>query len=182
MKKNYLPKLLASVASIFAISFLFAQGQNSVAVNRLKPEQINTITTMIEKTDPAPDDATVYVKSKIIHSFTQFFTNADDVKWSFDKGNYYVSFTQNEKLGKALFDRSGALLLSLQFGTEKDLPRDVRTVVKSNYVDFAIGVVTEVEIDHMKAWIVNLSNSNEIVVVDVCDSGIEELHHYTKQL
>ena len=178
MEKHFMVRLFVSLAATCATTFLAAQDQNRVAANGLKPEQINAIAAALETVSPAPGITTVHVKSKVMRSFLQSFRDATDVKWSEDKGRYFASFNQAGRLGKALFNGQGGLVFSMRYGTEKDLPRDVRKLVKSTYIDYAIDVVTEVDTKDLKAWVVNLSDSDNLVVVSVHDGALTELHHY----
>lgn len=178
MKQHFARRFFASLAATFAITFSFAQDRAPLAANRLKPEQTNTIAALLNYTNVSPVSATVYVKAKVIRSFLHSFTGATEVKWSLDNGRYFASFNQNNKLCKALFDGTGGLIFSLRYGTEKDLPRDVRKLIKSTYFDYAIDVVTEVDTMDRKAWVVNLSDSDNLIVVSVQEGSLQELHHY----
>lgn len=178
MKKHFIARLFVSLTATFVTTFLFAQNQNPVAANGFKSEQINAITSVLENAGSASDGATVNVKAKVMRSFLQSFNGATEVKWSESNGRYFASFLQNGRLCKALFYGQGGLVFSLRYGSEKDLPRDVRRLIKSTYVDFTIGVVTEVDSDDLKAWVVNLTDSDNLIVVSVVDGALTEMHHY----
>jgi hypothetical protein len=178
MKKHFATRLFASLAATFAITFLFAQDKTLYAANHTKPEQIKTIATPLNNTNPSPATATVNVKAKVMRSFLQLFADATEVKWSESNGRYFASFNQNGKPCKALFDGTGRLVFNMRYGTEKDLPRDVRRLVKSTYIDFTIGVVTEVDSDNLKTWVVNLSDNDNLIIATVHDRSLYELHHY----
>lgn len=178
MKKHFIARLFVSLTATFATTFSFAQDQTPVTANRFKPEQINAITSTLENASSASDGATVHVNSKVMRSFLRSFNGATEVKWSESNGRYFASFKQAGSLCKALFYGQGGLAFSLRYGTEEELPRDVRKQIKSTYVDFMIGVVTKVDSDDLKAWIVNLTDSDNLIVVSVVDGTLTEMHHY----
>ena len=179
MKKLFVRRLFVSLAALFAFTLLFAQDQNTLAPRHPRSMQANAIAALIDAPPAPPEISTgVYVKAKVIRSFRGLFSDATDIKWSQNKGRYYASFMQDDKVCKALFNSDGGLIHSLVYGSEKDLPRAVRKLVKSNYVDYKINVVSELNTNDLKAWIVNLSDSNDIIVACVWDGNLEELHSY----
>jgi len=67
----------------------------------------------------------------------------------------------------------------VRFGSEKDLPKAERKMIKSNYVDYSIGTATEVNLGSDKhAWVVNLEDTGNLVLVRIMDGRLDELAHY----
>jgi hypothetical protein len=120
----------------------------------------------------------VYVRAKVMRTFLQYFEDATEVHWNLSENRYLASFKNEGRLSKALFALNGNLLYYIRYGTEKDLPHDVRRSVKSLYPEHTIGTVSEVDSNNRKAWMVNLEDADNLVVVRVTDSRVEELHHY----
>ena len=178
MKKLFVRRLFVSLATLFAFTAAFAQVQNTTAMKRPLSVQANAIAALIDAPSSPPTSTGVYVKAKVMRSFLDLFNNATDVKWSQNKNQYYASFMQDDNVCKALFSSDGSLIHSLQYGSEKDLPQSVRRLVKSNYVDYKINVVSKLTTNDLKAWIVNLADSNNIIVACVWDGNLEELHSY----
>lgn len=178
MKKRFALRLLFSLTITCATTFLFAQDQNSVAAHRPKSMQASLIAALIDAPHSTSASTVVYVKAKVMRSFISLFADAANVKWTTGNGQYFVSFTQNDKLCNAAFTSDGALVRSLQYGTEKDLPREVRKLLKSNYLDYKIDAVTDLTTNDLKAWVVNLTDANSLIVASVCDGNLEELHNY----
>lgn len=178
MKKYFTARLFASLAATFAVTFLFAQDQNSVAANPLKSAQANAIAALIGEPIAEPASTATYVKAKVMRSFLQLFSNATDVKWAAADGHYLVKFIQNSRLCKAVFRDNGFMVYCLKYGTDKDLPRDFRRLLKSAYLDYTVDVAIEVNTHDLNAWIVNLSDSDNLVVVRLHDGDMEEVHHY----
>jgi len=178
MKKQFIMALATCLTALFSFTSLFAQGQNAVAAKRPQSMQARTIAALIDAPTSPPASTGVFVNAKVMRSFLDLFNDATDVKWSQNKGQYYASFMRDDKVCKALFSSDGALIHSLQYGSEKDLPQAMRRLVKSNYVDYKINVVSELTTNDLKAWIVNLADSNNIIVACVWDGNLEELHTY----
>jgi hypothetical protein len=178
MKKQAITKIFASLAATLAITLLPAKAQNLLSASRVKPDQINTLTSIFDKTESSSATTTVYVKSRVMRSFLQSFSDVTEAKWNESNGHYFASFKQNNNLCKALFNNRGILIFSIRYGTEKDLPHDVRRQLKSNYVDYMIGAVTEVNTGKLHAWVVNLTDSHNLIIASAYDGTVTEMHHY----
>ncbi|HMI63045.1 MAG TPA: hypothetical protein VK518_19140, partial [Puia sp.] len=65
--------------------------------------------------------------------------------------------------------------------SEKQLPRDVRAIVKSTYYDFVITLVRIIEIpDHM-VYLVHMEDENSIKIVRVSEEyEMDVLEEFTK--
>jgi hypothetical protein len=180
MKKYFVARLFAGLATTFAVTSLFAQDQNSAATDRMKPAQINAIAALVGEPLSEHAGTATFVKSKVMRSFMQLFADATDVKWSATDGQYYTTFKQNGKVCKAVFKSNGTMAFCLKYGTEKDLSREIRKQLKSTYLDYKIDMAVEVTTHDLNAWIINLSDSDNLVVASYHDDELKELHHYKK--
>lgn len=120
------------------------------------------------------------LSEKALISFSKSFPDANNAKWNRVGKKYVVDFIKNEKQHKCLYNVKGNLIYSLSYGSEKDLPRDVRRDVKREYIDYNITQAVETHEDNRHVWIINLDDSNSFISVAVENGSIEELSHYTK--
>jgi hypothetical protein len=84
------------------------------------------------------------ISQKALQSFHLVFANAKHVKWTEYPDHYFVSFSQNDVLIKATYDKDGNLLNTLRYYTEQRLPLNVLYQVKNKYPQKSINIVTEV--------------------------------------
>ena len=120
------------------------------------------------------------VSQRALAAFTKSFPGATDAKW-FRAGKMYgVNFVESEKPHKSLYNVKGNLIYSLCFGSEKDLPRDVRKTVKTEYIDCNITQAVEVHENDRHVWLVNLDDANNLITAGVEDGSIAELSRYAK--
>jgi hypothetical protein len=179
MKKQVIiAKLSAVLMATFTITSLFAQDQNGVATSGIKMPQTIGVAAFALEPALTPASSTVFVKAKVMRSFFELFADATDVKWTTANSLYFASFVQNGYMCKALFDNRGGLVYSMKYGTEKDLPRDARKLLKSTYLDYTINVVTELVTGDSTTWIVNLSDADSLIVARVHNGDLQELQHY----
>ena len=127
---------------------------------------------------PAAEMAATDVATKAVNSFNKSYKNAENVKWFAQNRNYIAMFDWNGLKAHALLGKNGAIHYDVRYGNEKDLPANMRRLIKSNYVDFAIGKAVEVNVEGKNAWVVNLQDADNIVIARVMDGALDELARY----
>ena len=113
-----------------------------------------------------------------MRSFLQYFDNATDQRWDTLGNNFLVKFNINKKRGRALFTNNGRLIYSMLFGTEKDLPTDVRYEVRSNYFDYHITRAIEVKENNRTIWVVDMAEDDKRLTLRVENNEMEEVQNY----
>jgi len=156
MKKLIIPFLLSGL-------ILTIGGQTASAQIQLKEVTISS----------APTKATV--SKQVSDSFTSLFKGAKEPKWFEADKNYVVDFILNNQVNKAEFTKKGLLVYHMAFGNEKQMPVDIRTIVKSKYFDFAINSTVKVSFQEKSAWIVNVEDSEQFFVLRVVDGVMDVL-------
>lgn len=191
MKKFILLKSAAikrKIATVFLCCFFttilcssFAQSGNEIVARNPAAILRTTGGTTTNNSEVDRAKKLTYVNSKVQKSFDQWFANASEVDWySVDKKNrvYLVLFNSNGNTSHARFQKNGNLLYAITHCTEKDLPIENRKSLKSKYVDYAITSVIKVMADGKVAWIANLQNSENIIIVKAIDGVLEEMKTY----
>ena len=84
------------------------------------------------------------ISQKALQAFHLVFANAKHVKWSEYPDHYFVSFSQNDVLVKASYDRDGNLLSTLRYYNEQRLPLNILYQLKNRFPEKTINIVTEV--------------------------------------
>ncbi len=120
------------------------------------------------------------VSQRALNAFSKKFPDASQVKWSRVGNKYGISFMDEDKQHRCLYNVKGNLIYTLRYGSEKDLPRDIRKDIKREYVDYNITQAVETHEDNRNVWIVNLDDENNLVTVAIENGSMEELSHYKK--
>ena len=124
--------------------------------------------------------ATSRVSERALIAFSKSFPGATNAKWSRIGNKYAVDFTKDEKKNKSLYNVKGSLIYSLCYGSEKDLPKDIRKIVKREYVDYNITQAVEAHEDNRNVWIINLNDDDSYITVAVENGSLDELSHFKK--
>jgi hypothetical protein len=130
MKKNFLT--IASICGIFLLSSFYVSA--------------------------APADDNSGVSEKVLKSFNTVFSNASNVQWSQFADHFFVSFSQNNIVVRAEYDKKGNLLSSLRYYDAQHLPLNILCKVKKEYPNKNIDVVTEVSIPEGMAYLIQLQD------------------------
>jgi hypothetical protein len=84
------------------------------------------------------------VDEKILNEFNKTFQRAQEVSWSELPGGYEVKFKQDEVIVKITYDKDGAILKTLRYYSEEQLPIIVLAKVKDRFKEQKVfGVVEE---------------------------------------
>jgi hypothetical protein len=105
----------------------------------------------------APNDD-AGVNEKVLKSFNSVFIDASNIQWSEYGDHFYVSFSQNDIMVRAEYDKKGNLLSSLRYYDAQHLPLNILCKVKKEYPDKNIDVVTEVSIPEGTAYLIQLQD------------------------
>jgi hypothetical protein len=120
-------------------------------------------------------DARAEVSQKTLQSFHTVFADAKNVKWTEYPDNYFVSFSQNDILVKAFYDKEGNLLNSMRYYKEQHLPLNILCKVKKEYPAKTIDIVTEVSADNALVYLIQLKDDKGWTIVKSDQSGNMEI-------
>jgi hypothetical protein len=168
--------LMASLASPLCISDTFSQ------FNIHKKPKTNSFTFGDKLANPLKDGSLVEarVSQPALIAFKNSFQNVTSTKWYRVQRNYLVYFKKNENVSKAIYDARGNLVSSAFYGSEKDLPIDVKSLVKRDYPDYDILLTIEVYDGDRTVWVINLGNHKSLVSVSVENGFINKIGRHKK--
>jgi hypothetical protein len=162
MKAQLITRICGCILSILLVSSSFAQSD----FKTLPPVVVT--------------DAKVKISEKIWTEFYRVFKNAETVKWYEIDKNFLVKFFMDNQEQRALFNKRGGLIYHISYGSEKNLPTEIRRMVKTNYLDYNITMAIKVCENDRTIWVVNLEDAKSLVLVRVEDSEMEEIHNFQK--
>ncbi|WP_299580316.1 hypothetical protein [Mucilaginibacter sp.] len=120
------------------------------------------------------------ITKKVSDSFEELFKGAVAPEWIEANKNFIVNFILDNQKNKAEFTRGGRLLYLIVYGKEKEMPADLRTIVKSTYFDYGINSTIKINFEGRTFWIVNLEDANHFVVLRVEDGDMDVIKKIKK--
>ena len=163
MKKQLISCICGGLASMLTVNISSAQEDSF--------KELPTITVSA---------STSNVSAKVNKSFSQYFKGATHQRWYQLEKNFLVKFIQNDQENRALFTKNGSLVYHISYGAEKNLPSDVRGLVKSTYYDQNITRVLKVNQDKRNIWVISLEDAKDLVMIRVEDMEMEETQRMQK--
>ncbi len=176
MKTQFNYFLIICLSSGIFISNTFGQ----LAVHKSRSSSSFTFGDILA--NPVNDGSLVEarVSQPALNAFSNSFQNVTNAKWFRVDKMYLAQFIKNENQTKALYDVKGNLIYTIYYGSEKDMPDNIRKLVKREYVEYNILQAIEVNEDNRNIWVVNLNDHKSLITVRVEDGIIEEVKHYKK--
>jgi hypothetical protein len=120
------------------------------------------------------------ITQKVSDSFEKLFKGAVAPEWVEVNKNFIVNFILDNQKNKAEFTRGGRLLYLIVYGKEKEMPADLRTIVKSTYLDYGINSTVKIKFEGRVFWIINLEDANNLVVLKVEDGDMDVIKKIKK--
>lgn len=129
---------------------------------------------------PVTVTATTNVEKAVTSSFDRNFPDALDAQWFRMSKKYLVRFMMTDQQNSTLIKKDGQIVYHIAYGYEKDLPSDVRMIVRTHYPDFSITKAITVEEQDRKIWVVNLEDKMKLILVRIEEGELEEVGNYNK--
>jgi hypothetical protein len=120
------------------------------------------------------------VNQAVLKTFQGEFKNAMDPVWYRLDKNYLVKFMTADQKNTALFKDNGRLIYHISYGTEKNLPDEIRDKVVDSYQDYTITAAIHVNEAHRSIWVINLEGLKKLIIVRVEEGELEEVGNYQK--
>ncbi len=160
MKKQMLAFL---AVFLFCNSQLFAQGKDSIV-------SLPEITV----------SKTVKVSNVLENALKKSFPEAENLRWYKHDKDYLAKFIKNDMDHNTLYKKNGYMKYDISYGSETNLPEDVRKLVQSSYGDFKITRAINVKEGGRDIWVVNLEGLKKYVTVRIEEGELEEVERYNK--
>ena len=154
-------KQIVSVVGLCLISLLFL---NSAFAQKQKSKMLPSVTITASS---LPD--------RVMNSFSSSYTDATNVRWLQIENRYLVKFNQRDMKHHALYSKRGYQVYHIGYGFEKNLPNDIKQMVRSAYQDFSYNTVFDVTQNDRQMWLVNLLNSKYVITAKIENGQIDEI-------
>ena len=142
--------------------------------------QIASAQVVLKEVTISGTTSKVEITKKVSEAFDRLFKGATASTWYTANKRFIVNFILDDQKHKAEFTGGGQLLYVLVYGNEKQMPQDVRTVVKSKYFDYNINSTVKINIDGRTVWLVNIEDASKFYVLRVEDGEMNILDDIKK--
>jgi len=120
------------------------------------------------------------IDSRAVRNFARTYWNASDANWVTYPGGYVVFFSKNGISSRAYYTRSGELECTIRQYTEKDMPADIRHMVKSAYYDYSIFLVNEITNQGGTSYVVKIEDKTSFKEITIDDNEMRVTNEFIK--
>lgn len=161
------------------LGFVFLFFFSGIAITELKAQNVNADPGIANSEQTNTSHLTdLAIHPRAIKDFHKYYPDAQNVNWSLiNKGGYVCKFDGEQTIGRAYYSKNGNWLFSVKDMHEAQMPKDVRHLVKSLYVDYSIVFVQEIELSDWNGPIykIQIQNDKEFLILKVSDGELEEV-------
>jgi hypothetical protein len=182
MSKQSFFRITGMILAFFLTTNGFGQnsGGNSITLDKNTMEAFaDRLSSSVKFAEAA--DKLASINRKMAKNFTKSYSNAENISITTGERNVtFVSCYIDGIRNRIAYDKKGHWHSTLRFYSENELPREVRHLVKSNYYDFNIAGVTEVQYDGKLAHVLSLESKTEWKKLKVVDGEMEIIESFQK--
>lgn len=120
------------------------------------------------------------VNLSAVRDLSNRFGNVENAKWSTNKDFLRARFTRSNIMYMVDYDHNGRWVSTIRVYDENNLRSDIRRIVKSNYIDFEIVKVIELEIGKSQIHFVKLESQTSLLTLHIMNGEIAEIENYAK--
>jgi hypothetical protein len=118
---------------------------------------------------------------KVLKSFRETFTHAEDVKWDESADFFTVSFVSAGIRSKVNYDKEGTMLSSIRYYSPQMLPLNIFNKLKKDNPKKDLFGVTEVTSGSDVTYYVKMQDEKHWFTLKVDESGNYQLHEKYKK-
>lgn len=129
-----------------------------------------------EKAGPA--GAGTKVNLKVQRAFERNFGTQATQNWSAVGRGFLNKFYVDGVPTHALYAPGGYLVYTIAYGTEKQMPAEIKSLVNCHYPGYTTNTVTEVKEDGRHIWVVQLQTDETVVTARIENNELEEVQRF----
>jgi hypothetical protein len=181
MKKTLFTVIIGFIPVLFLVSHISAQEKNYDWASA-QSNKSNFIELPANNNENAAlaNAYELRVSPKAVKNFMKSFRGAENTNWYKMPQGLMVYFTVDGIKMRSVYDNKGNWLYSLRFYTEEYLPKNMRHQVKSNYYDFNITAVNEVQENNKTVYFIQLEGTKSYKTIWLCDGEMEVANEFIK--
>jgi hypothetical protein len=120
------------------------------------------------------------VNIKAVQQFMKTYKDAANIRCRKTDNGFRVHFTNGDIQYRIFYSKKGLPVSVIRYYGEDKLPSKIRHLVKSNYYDYSISSVAEVNHRGKTAYMVKMENKTSVKTVKIRDREMEVTEEFKK--
>jgi hypothetical protein len=125
-------------------------------------------------------EASDLVNAKALRDFKRNYPNAEMVQWFEIQNGYQAKFNSDGINHLVTYNLKGNWQYTILYYEEKNLPSEVRSIVKRTYYDYRITGIEEVHESELPIYVVHIDNESTSKKLIVYDGEMQMLEEFKK--
>ena len=125
-------------------------------------------------------DPSATINLRAVRDFKQSYPNVDGETWHSFNDGFAAMFRENGFQHMVTYNRIGDRLFTISNYGEKQLPKEVRSLVKSSYYDYTITLVQEITFRQQTIYLVHMQDESTWKNVRVADGEMTVIEDFNK--
>ena len=172
-------KIFLSLSAIGLLILIGNTADGQLASNKMYPSGKFTIFKKVDSENSSSFVGTV--TPGVVRSFIKAYREVSNEKWFQVEEGFVAMFNLHDIDYQVAYDKKGNLLHTIRTYDEARMSQDLRHIVKSEYYDYEINLVQEVERPNSPTiFAIQLLGKTKLINLSVCDGGIEILQEFNK--
>ncbi|HET7002290.1 MAG TPA: hypothetical protein VFI33_13300 [Puia sp.] len=113
------------------------------------------------------------LNQKASRDFKKTFRDVSNEKWYSIKNGFLAEFSLNATKSRVVYDKKGNWKYTVSYYEEKNLPAEIRAIVKPVYYDYTISRVEEVHANDKIIYFIHIQNDSRLKTIKVCEGEME---------
>ena len=172
--KPILIKLWSSLLTVIVITQIInAQTNNSGTRSQHSQEKVIYLSGNIQESS---EDGTAFlhdINIKAVREFSKSFSQVQDVKWQVIKEGFVAIFTKDSVRTHVFYNKNGVYMNMVRYYYENRLLPYIRHLTRSNYYDYSIHSITEVEYNSTIIYFIKLEDKLYWKTISITDGEIQ---------
>jgi hypothetical protein len=181
-------KKIISLPVIFSFCFFAAipnrADSQTMAENRdiVKSESLSAAMelTKYSNNEIAEITSVNELNQKASRDFKKTFKDVNTEKWYSIKNGFLAEFSLNSTKNRVVYDKKGNWKYTVSYYEEKNLPAEIRAIVKPVYYDYTISRVEEIHANDQIIYIVHVQNDSSLKTLRICEGEMDLIEDFPK--
>lgn len=172
-------KLSIIIVTLFLVLGLFP-GNTKAQQTDITSLRSNANISNLEPSSGSSGDNLSLINGKAIKDFKKSFKAISNEKWYVIEKGFMTRFTNNDIPTSVYYDTKGAWMGTIRNLNEKQLPKEIRYMLKWNFFDYSINLVREITLDQHLVYIAHLENETGFKNIRISDGEMDVISEYKK--
>ena len=112
------------------------------------------------------------INPQAFRHFKKNYSSVSNEYWSKTDAGFVVKYTENQVISQVFYDQRGAFMYGIKYFEEKDLSKEIRSMVHKEFPEYQIDVVSEINSDANVIYLMSLKNKMTVKNIMISETGL----------